>query len=126
MGKKVKYSLEFPVRCSPGILYEFLSTSNGLQEWFADKVEDDHEGFEFTWSGSSQHAKVLEKEENKLVRYQWEDADKDEYFEFRIDKSEVTNQIILVVTDFAEKSDIKDAELLWDTQIKDLLYRIGN
>ena len=40
MSKKQKFTLEYPVRCSPTILYEFLATSNGLQEWFADKVDD--------------------------------------------------------------------------------------
>ncbi|MFY7839278.1 MAG: START-like domain-containing protein, partial [Lacibacter sp.] len=40
MSKKVLYTLEFPVRCSPTILYEFLSTPSGLQEWFADKVDE--------------------------------------------------------------------------------------
>ncbi|MBW7838543.1 MAG: ATPase [Chitinophagaceae bacterium] len=126
MSKKVKYSIEYPVRCSPTILYEFLSSSSGLQEWFADKVEDRDNGFDFSWAGSTQHATVLEKEENKFIRYQWEDSAKDEFFEFRIDKSEVTNQTILVVSDFADKSDIKDARQLWETQIKDLLYRIGS
>ena len=126
MSKKVKYSIEYPVRCSPTILYEFLSSSSGLQEWFADKVEDRDKGFDFSWSGSTQHASVLEKEENKFIRYQWEDSAKDEFFEFRIDKSEVTNQTILVVSDFADKSDLKDARQLWETQIKDLLYRIGS
>jgi hypothetical protein len=40
MSKKVKYTLEYPVRCSPVILYDFLSSQTGLQEWFADKVEE--------------------------------------------------------------------------------------
>jgi hypothetical protein len=37
MSKQV-FTLEYPVRCSPNILYEFLSTPAGLQEWFAEKV----------------------------------------------------------------------------------------
>ncbi len=126
MSKKVQYSIEYPVRCSPTILYEFLSTSSGLQEWFAEKVEDSDEGFNFSWSGHTQHAKVLEKEENKFVRFQWDDAPKDEYFEFSIDKSEITNQTILVIHDFAERKEIKDASQLWETQVKDLFHRLGN
>ena len=126
MNKKIKYSIEYPVRCSPAILYEFLSTSSGLQEWFADKVEDSDDGFDFSWSGATQHARVLEKEENKYVRFQWEDAPDDEYFELRIEKSEITNQTILVIYDFAEKKEIKDASQLWETQVKDLFHRLGN
>ena len=37
---------------------------------------------------------------------------KDEYFEFAIDRSEVTNQTILIIKDFAEKKDIKDQSQL--------------
>ncbi|MFN9981253.1 MAG: START-like domain-containing protein, partial [bacterium] len=39
MSKQL-YTLEFPVRCSPTILYDFLSTPAGLSEWFADKVDE--------------------------------------------------------------------------------------
>lgn len=126
MSKKVKYSIEYPVRCSPTILYDFLTTSSGLQEWFADKVEDSDDGFNFSWADSTQHASILDKEENKFIRYRWDDAPDDEFFEFRIDKSEITNQTILVILDFADKKEIKDASLLWETQVKDLFHRLGN
>ncbi|MBC7866780.1 MAG: ATPase, partial [Gloeobacteraceae cyanobacterium ES-bin-316] len=56
----------------------------------------------------------------------WTHAGKDEYFEFLIEKSEVTNQTILIVKDFAEKKDIKDQSQLWEYQVKDLFHRIGN
>ena len=125
MSKKIKYTVEYPVRCSPAILYEFLSTSAGLSEWFADKVEDSDGVFEFTWSGSSETADVVDKEENKFIRYHWEGTPQDEYFEFAIEKSEVTNQTILIINDFAEKKDIKDQSQLWETQVKDLFHRLG-
>ena len=51
---------------------------------------------------------------------------KDEYFEFRIEKTEITNQTILVIKDFAEKKEIKDQTQLWDYQIKELFHRLGN
>lgn len=127
MSKKVKYTVEYPVRCSPTILYEFLSTSSGLQEWFADKVEESDGIFKFSWSGSthSENAEVIEKEENKFIRFRWFDAPDGEYFEFSIEKSEVTNQTILVIHDFAEKKEINDQSMLWEAQVKDLFHRIG-
>ena len=60
MSKKIKYTVEYPVRCSPVILYEFLSTSSGLQEWFADKVEDENGVFTFSWSGAAEEAQVVD------------------------------------------------------------------
>ena len=125
MSKQL-YTLEFPVRCSPSILYEFLSTPAGLGEWFADKVDERDGMFYFGWNGSFDKADLLESEPEKFVRFHWDSAPKEEYFEFRIEKSEITNQTILVIKDFAEKKDIKDQSLLWDHQVKDLFHRLGN
>ena len=126
MSKKQLYTLEFPVRCSPSILYEFLSTSSGLQEWFADKVDERDSVFSFSWNGTTDKAEVTESEDQKFIRFHWTHLPKDEFFEFRIEKSEVTNQTILVIRDFAEKAEVKDQKQLWDYQVKDLLHRLGN
>jgi len=123
---KQKFTLEYPVRCSPNILFEFLATSNGLGEWFADTVDEQGTFFTFGWNGTFEEAQVIEQEEERLIRFRWDGAPKDEYFEFRIDKSEITNQTILVITDFAEKKDIKDQTQLWNYQVKDLFHRIGS
>ena len=126
MSKKVKYTLEYPVRCSPGILYEFLSTPAGLQEWFADKVDERDGVFSFSWNGASEEAELMESEENKSIRFHWLHTPPGEFFEFCIEKSEVTNLTILIVNDFAEKKEIKDQSQLWETQVKDLFHRLGN
>lgn len=125
MAKQL-YTLEFPVRCSPVILYEFLSTPAGLSEWFADKVDERDGIFYFAWDSNVEKAEIVEAVEDKFVRYRWQGAPANEYFEFAIDKSEITNQTILVIKDFAEKKDIKDQTLLWDHQVKDLFHRLGN
>src|SRR5687768_8488346 len=116
MSKKQLYTLEYPVRCSPSILYEFLSTSSGLQEWFADRVDDQDDIFSFSWNGSEETAEVVDSEEDKYIRFHWSHAPKEEFFEFSIEKSEVTNQTILVIKDFAEKKEIKDQSMLWSHQ----------
>ena len=126
MSKKVLYTLEYPVRCSPAILYDFLYTPAGLQEWFADKVDEKEGVYSFGWNGSEDTAELLETEEEKYVRFHWLHAPKDEYFEFRIERSEVTSQTILVIKDFADKKEIKDQSRLWDYQVKDLFHRLGN
>ena len=126
MSKKILYSIEYPVRCSPAILFEFLSNPSGLQEWFADLVDERDGLYSFTWNGAEEKAFLLEKEENKLIRFRWDYMAKDEYFEFKIEKSEVTNQTILTIKDFAEKKDIKDQSQLWDYQVKELFHRLGS
>lgn len=126
MSKKVLYTLEFPVKCPPSILYEFLFTPAGLQEWFADLVDVRDGIYMFNWNGSEDKAELIDKEENKLVRFRWLHYAKDEYFEFRIIKTEISNQTILVINDFAEKKEIKDQSRLWEYQIKELFHRLGN
>lgn len=125
MSKQL-YTLEYPVRCSPNILFEFLSTPAGLQEWFAEKVDERDGVFSFTWNGTTDKAEMLESEEDKFIRFHWLHAPNNEYFEFAIEKSEVSNQTILVIKDFAEKRDIADQKRLWDFQVNDLFYRIGS
>ncbi len=126
MSKKLLYTLEYPVRCSPSILFEFLSNPTAMQEWFADKVDEREGVFTFSWNESEEKAVLLEKEQDKFIRFRWNHMAKDEYFEFRVDRSEVTNQTILIIKDFAEKKDIKDQSQLWEYQVKDLFHRLGS
>ncbi|HMK19544.1 MAG TPA: START-like domain-containing protein [Chitinophagaceae bacterium] len=125
MAKQL-YTLEFPVRCSPVILYDFLASPAGLQEWFADRVDDRDNIFSFTWNGTIEKAEVLEKEQDKFIRFHWLHTPKEEFFEFKIEKSEVTNQTILVIKDFAEKKEIKDQSMVWNYQVKELFHRLGS
>src|SRR5690606_37397325 len=107
------------------MLFEFVATPNGLQEWFADKVDDKDGAFYFTWSGSTDRAEVLEVVENEKIRFKWDYYDEGEYFEFSISSSPITNETVLVITDFASKADVGDQEQLWNTQIGDLKSRLG-
>ncbi len=126
MSKKNLFTVEVPVRCSPSILFEFLSTPSGLQEWFADEVDQRDETFYFSWDGSTDEAELLESEENVFVKFRWDYYSDDEYFEFRIAQSDVTNETILQISDFADKAEIKDQQQLWNRQINDLKHRIGS
>ena len=125
MAKQL-FSIEYPVRCSPSILYEFLSTPAGLQEWFADRVDERDNIFSFSWNGTTDKSELLEAEENSFIRYRWTYAASNEFFEFKIEKSEVSSQTILIIKDFAEKRDIADQTRLWDVQVHDLFHRLGN
>ena len=126
MSKKQLFTLEFPVRCSPNILFEFLSTASGLQEWFADKVDEWENVFSFSWNGGvPDKAELLDQEADKFIRFKWLHSEKNEYFEFSIEKTEISNQTILIIKDFAEKNEIKDQSQLWEYQIKELFHRVG-
>ena len=59
------------------------------------------------------------------MRYRWDYQAKDEYFEFSIKKSDISQDTILTITDFADPKEMKDQQLLWDSQIKSLKKHIG-
>lgn len=124
-SKTKKYTLEYIIRSSPIILYDFLTTATGLQQWFADEVDNEGKVFLFTWQGETETAEMISNEDDDYIRYRWDWQEKDEFFEFRIDKTEITNDTILYVSDFAEERDIENSKRLWDAQIQNLMKRIG-
>ena len=124
MAKK-KFQLEFTLNTSPKLLYARLSTPSGLSEWFADNVQLDGKNFVFFWDNSEQVAKMLMKKANEYIRFQWLDEDKDTYFEFRITKDELTGDVALIISDFADEDEVEDAIGLWESQISELKRAIG-
>ena len=122
------FHLEYPIHSSINILFERLSTISGLSEWFADDVNIDREGiYTFTWEGSSQQAQLVTKKKGQFVRFKWLDSAEDEYFEFKIQIDDLTSDVSLIVTDFADDEEEKeDAINLWDTQIDLLKSIIGS
>ncbi|MEN8157225.1 MAG: START-like domain-containing protein [Bacteroidota bacterium] len=123
---KTKYELEFTLNTSPTILFNRLSTPEGLSEWFADDVNLRKGKYTFIWEGTEQEASVVQKKSNKFIRFQWDDEEEEEaFFEFRIRTDELTGDVALLITDFAEEGEKDDAIDLWDTQISGLKHAIG-
>ena len=124
---KTKYELEYTINSSPKVLYNRLSTPSGLSEWFADDVNLHGSVFTFIWEQTEQQAKVVQRKDNKYIRFQWvgdEDSD-GTYFEFRLAQDELTGDVSLMITDFADEDERDDAIELWDTQIAELKHVIG-
>lgn len=126
MTSKSKIQLEFPIKCSPSVLYNRLSTASGLSEWFADDVNVKGKNFTFIWEGSAQIAEMIQSKDTRLVRFKWEDDEDDEtYFEFLITKDELTGDVTLIVTDFAEDDEKDETIDLWESQVADLRRVLG-
>lgn len=123
---KTKYELEYTLNASPNILFNRISTPEGLSEWFADNVNLKNGRYTFIWEGSENVASVVQKKSNKFIRFHWEDDEEEEsYFEFKIRTDELTRDVALIITDFAEEEDKDDAIDLWDSQISELKQAIG-
>jgi two-component SAPR family response regulator len=59
------------------------------------------------------------------VKYHWLDGKAGEFFSFRIYKSDIANDTILEITDFAEEKEVKDQSMLWDSQVEELKHQLG-
>ncbi len=124
--EKIKYELEFILNTSTTILYKCLHTPSGLSEWFADNVNVNNDMYTFFWDGSEESAKLLRKKKMESVKFQWEDDEGEDYFfEMTIRVDPMTNQVALIVTDFAEEDEMEDAKLLWENSISNLRQSIG-
>jgi uncharacterized protein YndB with AHSA1/START domain len=122
-----KFELEYNLNCSPKVLFSRLSTPEGLGEWFADQVNVDGDLFSFYWNSSESKARLSAIKENKLVRFEWIGMENEEsnFFEFRINFEDLTNELALIITDFAEPEEKEDSIYLWDSQINDLKRALG-
>ena len=125
MTDKVKFEIEFPIHASSNFLHHYLATPDGLSEWFADNVNSRGEIFTFFWDGSEEKAKQKLYHKEEKVRYNWLEEDDDVYFEFKIVIDELTNDLALIVTDFADEDEVEEQKMFWENQIDTLKRCIG-
>tara|TARA_Y100001954_G_C15226579_1_gene321392 strand:- start:102 stop:491 length:390 start_codon:yes stop_codon:yes gene_type:complete len=128
MSDRIKFEMEFPIKVSQKLLFQYISTPSGLSEWFADNVNSRGEIFIFIWNDSEESAKLIRKINNEKIQFQWlDDEETDYYFELRIQFDEITKDVSLIVTDFAEdEEEIEESKLLWTNQISDLKKVLGS
>lgn len=126
MSDKIKFEIEFVIQSSPQLLYQYLSTPSGLSEWFADNVNSRGEIFNFIWDGSEEEAKLIKKKTDEFIKFCWADTEDDSFFEMRIIVDEITKDVSLFITDFAEEDEIDEAKMLWTNQVSDLKQVLGS
>ncbi|MFB9056512.1 START-like domain-containing protein [Mariniflexile ostreae] len=129
MEEKIKFEVEFPIHASPQLLYQYISTPSGLSEWFSDNVNLRGELFTFIWDDSEEQAKLLSKKNEERVKFRWLNDDEDNnscYFEIRIQVDDITKDVSLIITDFAEDDEIDEAKMLWENQISSLKQVLGS
>ncbi len=129
MSDKIKYEIEFVIRASPALLYQYMATPSGMSEWFADNVNSRGELYTFIWDGTEEQAKLVNKKSNERIRFRWledEEDGEDYFFELRIQVDEITKDVSLIITDYAEDDEIDEGKMFWDNQISQLKHVIGS
>ncbi len=126
---KEKFHIEFLMgNATQNSLWRMISQIDGLSEWFADEVvmDETETRYTFLWGKSSNEAEIISSKPQSLIRYHWlDEEDQNVYFEFILHKLDLSGEMTLEVTDFAEPDEKGDAIALWETQVDLLKRRLG-
>ena len=71
-------------------------------------------------------ARLLKRKTDEFVRFAWDYNEDDSFFEMRSIVDEITKDVSLFITDFAEEDEVEEAKMLWDNQVSDLKQVIGS
>ncbi|WGK64655.1 START-like domain-containing protein [Croceiramulus getboli] len=129
MDDKIKYEIEFVVHASPSLLFQYMATPSGMSEWFADNVNSRGEFYTFIWEGSEEKAKLLSRKTDERIKFRWMDDEEEGnpyFFELRIQVDEITKDVSLIITDFAEEDEVEESKMFWENQISELKHVIGS
>lgn len=124
--RKNKIHCEYPLAKASGtVMWNAISTGSGLQGWFADKADITHRICTFQWGKTeTRQANIIYIQPGTCIRMRWKDEDEPGcYFEMKLVHDELTNDLMLEVTDFAEPGEETEQKELWDMQI-DALRRV--
>ncbi|MBF6629240.1 MAG: hypothetical protein ITG04_12170 [Proteiniphilum sp.] len=126
---KEKFHIEFLMgNATQNSLWRMIGQIDGLSEWFADEVtmDENETTYTFTWGKSFNKAVILGQKPQSYIRYRWIDEEEDNcYFEFILRKLDLSGDMTLEVTDFAEPDEKGDAIALWETQIDEMKRKLG-
>ena len=124
-----KFHIEFLMgNATQGSLWRMISQLDGLSEWFAEEVSmDETESiYTFSWGTYSNEAIIVCSKPLTDIRFRWiDEEDESVYFEFRLRRLELSGDMTLEITDFAEPDEKRDAITLWESQVEEMKRRLG-
>ncbi|AMQ57146.1 START-like domain-containing protein [Algoriphagus sanaruensis] len=126
-----KFVADFQLNTSRKIIFNYLSTASGLQEWFADEVRiDEDKNYIFNFDNEDHYAKMSAMRFNSHVKFDFFDPknlDKNdhEFIEFKLEENELTQSLFLKVIDNSNDYDEEELIAIWDGLISKLKEIIG-
>jgi uncharacterized protein YndB with AHSA1/START domain len=128
---KDQFVADYQLNASKKIVYTYLSTASGLQEWFADKVRiDEDKNYIFNFDQEDHYAKLNIVKANLHVRWDFFDpkssgSHKESYIEFKLDEAELTQSLFLKIIDQSNFYSLDELDGIWDGLIAKLKGTIG-
>lgn len=100
-------------------IWSIISDTDKLSRWIADEIQEEGKKLHFIWgdlqnSHDSRMATIAKKVKYHYIRLKWTDEeDSNAFLELRMEKSNISDNYVLFITDFAEPDDIDTMEDLW-------------
>jgi uncharacterized protein YndB with AHSA1/START domain len=128
---KDQFVADYQLNASKKIVFTYLSTASGLEDWFADEVRiNEDKNYIFHFDGQDHYARLIVLKANLHVRWEFFDskfplAASDSFIEFKLDETELTQSLFLKVTDQTSQYEADELEAIWDGMIAKLKETIG-
>ena len=128
-----KLTIEYPLSSnSPKIVWDMISNAAGLQKWLADTVTEEGDILTFTWGHpwterDTKQSRIIDIEKYDHIRLLWDyhEDTPEAYWELRIEKSDLTGELNLLITDYAADDDEEsDLRGIWDDNLE-RLHRVS-
>ena len=116
---KTSFTIEIEINASPRTLYPYISTPDGLAQWFADEVfEDDEDFLVFIWDEKKHIARMAAKKVNSFAKFEFlpetdEDSSNPSWIEFKVEVNEMTNSTFLKIEDYSQIDNPDDYEEMY-------------
>ena len=115
---------------SRNIVWQLIGTAEGLNRWIADDVKMNGKHIEFAWGDDWRHhetrqATLTFNERYERVRWQWDDEDDESFVEIRMERSTLSGQYTLHITDFVSNDDLEWLQDTWSYNFERLRRTSG-
>lgn len=122
---KHKYVGEFAFKTSPKVIYNYISTPGGLQQWFADNVSiDSDHNYTIQWDGEI-HKATASLRVNKSIKFDFIDEYEGDSLELKLISGELDGSTYLRITDISDNDDDDEQQEVWQGLINDLKDIVG-
>ncbi len=122
---RIQVEYEFIFVCSMPMLYGFLTTPEGLQSWFCTEVSIEKNTYTFKWEGGEESAICTKNNLLTEIQYDWIGRDLAESTTFKISKSPITRETILVIETACDENEESQEQTYWENAIEELKHATG-
>lgn len=128
---KSLWTLEYELRASTRLLDPYLSTSEGMEAWLADRCREESENhFVLEWEGEGAYLYTREswkplKEVHYLVQPHGETSADPDKITFQLEESEMTGSVFILVSEESDGQTEDEFLDFWNSRLDALRETLG-